>query len=233
MFLRQEQIKKAKHCRNTKFKKKSLEQCIWRITFALKSRTGLCCQTWNKSWIIPGWHLRTGIKQKKQMSCWKSFEYNDVTCGSPSDPCPELTAASPIRILTMLVRFTPKKVLPLSGATPHLWDAGKAQSPTRTLQLRLPQNSIPILCEFQVSTARRSLLCTHKRERNPSTEINFWYRKMCVDVHENRKENKADPIFRSSKDTILVKNWCKTEDMNPLLSLQLVPVLCSWTKLYL
>lgn len=87
---------------------------------------------------------------------------------------------------------------------------------------------IPILCEFQVSTARRSLLRTHKRERNPSTEINFWYRKMCVDVHENRKENKAHPIFRSSKDTILVKNWCKTEDMNLLLSLQLVPTISAW-----
>lgn len=48
-------------------------------------------------------------------------------------------------------------------------------------------------------------------------------------MHENRKENTADPIFRSSKDTICVKNWCKTEDMNPLLSLQLVP--CCFVQL--
>lgn len=41
---------------------------------------------------------------------------------------PELTAASPIRVLTVLtMRFTPKKVLPHSGATPRLWERGKAQ----------------------------------------------------------------------------------------------------------
>lgn len=108
------------------------------------------------------------IKERNELLKISSFEHKDVPRGSPSDPSgirSELTAASPTRILTMLMRFSPKKVLPPSGAVPHLWETGKTLSPTWILQLRLPQNSIPNLCEFQVSIAHRSslfgLLYTH------------------------------------------------------------------------
>lgn len=161
-----------------------------------KGRTELCCQIWNKPWITPGWHLRNRMKQKKQRSCWKSPPLNTrmSPVGHPVIHVPGIRqtwahSSLSFRGLTVLKEFTAKKVLPPSGATPHLWETGKARSPTWILQLRLPQNP-----------AQNSILCTRKREGTPSTETSAT--ETCVDVHENREENTADPIFRSSKETL-------------------------------
>lgn len=109
--------------------------------FDLKCRTGVCCQIWN---VNNEWHLRNRMKEKSTNELLKiSFECKDVARGSPRNPHqasdrPELTAASLIRALTKLMRFTPKKVLPPSGAAPHLWRQAKHTAQPGSCRTQFP-----------------------------------------------------------------------------------------------
>lgn len=125
---------------------------------------------------------------------------------------PELTAASSIRVLTMLMKFKLNKVLLPSGNTLHHWVVREAHSPAcyggldPADQAPTEFNSHLVWMSDKHSTQLFIMwLITYTRERgkNPSTEKDFSYRKRCMDVCEdNRKENIVDLIFGFSKDAL-------------------------------